>query len=853
MSEMKVRIIQLTTDYRLLITAFFLASCPVFAYDFAGGIGKPNDPYQIATAEQLVSIGGDPNLLSKHFVLVNDIDLDPNLPGSTVFDDAVILSFSGSFDGRGQCITGLTIVSTRSHAGLFGLIKDGGIVTDLGVLDVSVTVSEAHPWWHVRTKPGTGGLAGENQGKIIRCFCRGNVGGVFRVGVLVGHNQGGIRSCYAEGYASGDHTVGGLVGLNEGKVRACYSAAVVTANEGGVGGVVGGNRGAIMYAYSAIETQQDAETLVPVASDSGITVSSYFLSSVKRTAPNTAGLPLTESEMSIQESFVGWDFYGYDSDGVRDDWFIFEGSHPVLTWQTEFTGMVVVPDISAVSVTRARFLLEDAGLVVGNVEYDYDRSIPKDDVIHARSRPYVLPSEEIDMVVSLGPYDWSVNPGQGTMGHPYQIGSAGQLESLIDAVERRDEHFILAADIDLTGRVYTHPVLGQSAGWHAGPFNGSLDGKYHSIVGLTLEGQTSPWSSINEQPLGLWGEIGTTGLVQDLRLQNARIEGVRNAMVGGLAGSNKGLMINCDVHAVVSGQTTTGGLVGTNTGDVLSCSSEGLVFQFRTRRNSDDPSERATGGLIGRNGGTVSQCHSGSIIQGINTRREYANCLGGLIGIGDTGAVVDCMADGSVLYGNPVGGLIGYNKRGFVMDCAAHATAKTVLSSIVGGLVGLNKNGNIRRCYALSILSAGHKSHLGGLVGHNDDGLLANCYARGSVIVDHYLYMGDLVGGNSGRIVDCHAALYKEIGNTPPTANGIVSVECDGSMTCGYSHGIIQNSFYLEYVPGPTGKHPHGILLNADQMQQQASFTGWDFENVWTICEDRDYPRLRWEEIECSE
>jgi hypothetical protein len=36
-------------------------------------------------------------------------------------------------------------------------------------------------------------------------------------------------------------------------------------------------------------------------------------------------------------------------------------------------------------------------------------------------------------------------------------------------------------------------------------------------------------------------------------------------------------------------------------------------------------------------------------------------------------------------------------------------------------------------------------------------------------------------------------------------------------------------------------------------MKQQASFTGWDFENTWTICEGVDYPRLQWEGVECED
>ena len=51
----------------------------VLSADFAGGTGEPNDPYQVATAEQLISIGLDYELLQKHYVLIEDIDMDPNL------------------------------------------------------------------------------------------------------------------------------------------------------------------------------------------------------------------------------------------------------------------------------------------------------------------------------------------------------------------------------------------------------------------------------------------------------------------------------------------------------------------------------------------------------------------------------------------------------------------------------------------------------------------------------------------------------------------------------------------------------------------------------------------------------
>ena len=45
------------------------------AVEFAGGSGTANDPYQIATAEQLNAIGAEPNHWDKHFKLMADLDL----------------------------------------------------------------------------------------------------------------------------------------------------------------------------------------------------------------------------------------------------------------------------------------------------------------------------------------------------------------------------------------------------------------------------------------------------------------------------------------------------------------------------------------------------------------------------------------------------------------------------------------------------------------------------------------------------------------------------------------------------------------------------------------------------------
>jgi hypothetical protein len=42
----------------------------------------------IATAADLIALGETPEDFDKHFIIIADIDLDPNLPGRNVFDRA---------------------------------------------------------------------------------------------------------------------------------------------------------------------------------------------------------------------------------------------------------------------------------------------------------------------------------------------------------------------------------------------------------------------------------------------------------------------------------------------------------------------------------------------------------------------------------------------------------------------------------------------------------------------------------------------------------------------------------------------------------------------------------------------
>ena len=64
---------KLTMPLLLLLTISFFA-LPVQA-KYGGGTGEPNDPYLIFDADQMNTIGIDPNDWDKHFKLMDDIDL----------------------------------------------------------------------------------------------------------------------------------------------------------------------------------------------------------------------------------------------------------------------------------------------------------------------------------------------------------------------------------------------------------------------------------------------------------------------------------------------------------------------------------------------------------------------------------------------------------------------------------------------------------------------------------------------------------------------------------------------------------------------------------------------------------
>ena len=94
---------------RILRTIYFLIAVCLFSLPayakYSGGSGLANNPYQIATATDLILLGENRGDYDKHFILTADIDLYPNLPGRKIFYKAVIDFFAGVFDCNGHTIS----------------------------------------------------------------------------------------------------------------------------------------------------------------------------------------------------------------------------------------------------------------------------------------------------------------------------------------------------------------------------------------------------------------------------------------------------------------------------------------------------------------------------------------------------------------------------------------------------------------------------------------------------------------------------------------------------------------------------------------------------------------------------
>jgi len=238
---------------------------------------------------------------------------------------------------------------------------------------------------------------------------------------------------------------------------------------------------------------------------------------------------------------------------------------------------------------------------------------------------------------------------------------------------------VLTKDIDL-GYEEFEPIAS---------FGGRFEGGGHSIKGLLIKANAN---SVG----GLFRYVEEEGTVRELSVEG-RIEPDRNGEgYGGIAGENRGEIINCSFHGSVGGKADIGGIVGVNasTGYISGCRSLGTVS-----------GEHYTGGIAGRNLGSIFACTN---LGGVNTSNpeiestelniDWTNLnstenvaahtdTGGIAGYSQ-GRLDSCVNRGSVGYphvGYNVGGILG-RQAGFMKDCRNFGDVNG--RKDVGGVVG---------------------------------------------------------------------------------------------------------------------------------------------------------------------
>ncbi len=639
------------------------------AVEFAGGTGDPNDPYQIATADQLIAIGSDPNLLDKHFVLVADIDLGAYLFSSSpivpVLDTQTAMlqngAFQGVLDGNCHVIRNLTINgSTASYMGLFGSVGWAGQVRRVGLEGVTISVATG----------AAGSLVGLNGGRIIECYATGSLRGPQSdcLGGLVGNNIGGmIMRCYTDVSITGQGRLGGLVGdLLSGTVAECFAAGLLAD-----------------YVAGPLSSPEDQHAtrwcggLIGIARTAAARVRScYYLRGLER-HPSAAdvGTMLTDSQMSEKASYRDWDFVHEDQDGLMNHWFMQEAARPVLTWQTNVTQHVIVPPAVGLSLDQAQSILQSCGLSLGSVEYDYHETLAEDQVAFTRPIIYAPVGGIVDVTISHGPYDWSTNPGDGTEAHPYEIETPGQMRCLGRSASLYDRHFVLIGNLDMRGQACetalvapdpTDPRINYDRGAPTTPpmFSGLFDGGGHTISNLHVQGIG--------KGCGVFGAVDRHGRIQDLCVQGIYVCGEAMVRVGGLVGHNGGEIINCRADAHVSGLSQVGALVGANYGQVTASCAAGLV-------SFGD----LMGGLAGVNLDTIADCYASSSVDG-------RDVVGGLVGDNYFARITTSYSSGQV-NGTRFGGLVGRSNHAVVESSFWNVEASGVARSDGGtGLATTN-------------------------------------------------------------------------------------------------------------------------------------------------------------------
>ena len=478
------------------------------------GQGTETNPYLISSIDDFLLFANKANA-GQYWAagVYTRLEADLNFQGVSLtsiggsYDDGqgnyTDVPFEGNFEGNHHIIFGATLVQEdQGYIGLFGMVGTHGVISRLGVENVTATGLY-----------NVGGLAGSNKGTIRFCYTTGQIAGEDNAGGLAGYSYAGtITSCYSKCSVSGTYSTGGLVGHNvDGSIAESYSTGLVS----GIydkGGLIGYNL-------------------------DGMVSSCFWDTNTSNQPTSMGGEGRTTAQMKTLSTFTiaGWDF-----DAI---WFMPNNDYPRLWWEPRYSaGQGTSDNPFQISST-------DDWLELTSIPGDWNKHfiLTADlDFTGVNALTPVAPDTiaSTDYQFEGIRFTGSMN-GQGHTLHNaviYQpnhdfVGLFGSI-----GVDGRVENLNLE-DISVTGRLSVGALTGEN---YTGTIihcttHGTVNGSYWHCGGL-----------VGESNGGLISKCSAKGTVNGTN------------WVGGLVGyhHNNGTINACSAAAEVNGTSIVGGLAG---------------------------------------------------------------------------------------------------------------------------------------------------------------------------------------------------------------------------------------------------------------------------------------------------
>jgi hypothetical protein len=435
-------------------------------------------------------------------------------------------------------------------------------------------------------------------------------------GGIVGCNNGGrVENCSVSGLStiSGTHRGGGIVGrnINGGIVQNCY----VTANVSGVtfvGGIVGANgSGAIVrYCYATGNVTATGGVSGGIAGsnneDSGNGIINNCVALNTTVTGNTPGRIVMHNPGTLANNYARGDMkIGANTSSA-----------------TEVNTGIGADTQQGADITYYEWNSAAWWRSIGFTDRWWEDKLPTSVLATPGSR--ALPFEVTNLT---------------------DLGKVGSGDSHTGGTWTLSAHYKQTENIGTSGTVFTHTRIGSTSTL----FTGTYDGNGKTITGLKID------ASDNQ---GMFGGIGPSGVVKNVRLVNASIKG--GLYTGGIAGYNSGGTIqNCSVsgNSSVTGTSNyTGGIVG---------------YSVKN----------------GSNNAIISNCYNTGSVSGTGDN------VGGILGQNADGTVQYCYNTGEVLCGGgSAGGVVGFNSgstlRQYCVALNASITRTNGSSEYYGRITG---------------------------------------------------------------------------------------------------------------------------------------------------------------------